>query len=418
MLNLGIGGQRDRAEAIIAVGIGGGLRETLWRIGVPFGQRLALGLILRGLVEHVARDPALGVDQGRIGLRLLALFDRDIARLAVPEGDGGRHADAVIGLANVGAGAVVIGADADRRDTRLAGQIDAKSLLGELRAQRLQLEIILARPVGQQLTGGEGGQRHVGPHDADACGKGRAAQLVEFVEDRVRLGIRRRRRPLGADCAGLERGGLQLRRGARRIARDDHARESAHPPRDLACGGGLFVRREQAVTERPGPRRQRRVELLQPDPRQPDLPIGDSPAQRDAPAELNRLGHRYGIGHAFAGDGTAGRVLRAALAELDHRFRIGPAARRFALDACRLDLALVELALGIACDNVLDQRVQRHRLLRRCGRGGHHCQSCQSHDPHLVLPAVFVPPVRRVVRMASTKSRFREYSGGQVRFCA
>ncbi len=112
---------------------------------------------MRRLVEHVARDAALGIDEGRIGLRLLALFDRDIARLAVPQRDGGGHADTVIGLANVGAGAVVIGADADRRDTRLAGQIDAKPLLGELRAKGLQLEIILARPVGQHWPEGRAG---------------------------------------------------------------------------------------------------------------------------------------------------------------------------------------------------------------------------------------------------------------------
>lgn len=75
-----VGRKRDRAEPKLAIGFPRRFREPLGRVAVPVAEHGALGFILRGLLERLARDPALRLDQGRVRLRLGALLLQDLPR--------------------------------------------------------------------------------------------------------------------------------------------------------------------------------------------------------------------------------------------------------------------------------------------------------------------------------------------------
>ena len=94
------------------------------------------------------------------------------------------------------------------------------------------------------------------------------------------------------------------------------------------------------------------------DDRTTGMPLGDGLTYAVSVVQPIEFGGRIALRRAIAERHARRAIIGAALAEFNDRLGIGPAPGGRSLDARRLDLALIELPLGIVGDDVLRQPVE------------------------------------------------------------
>ena len=289
LLQLYVGGDGHRTEAVVTVSQLRGIAEFHQRVGAPFCHLAQLGFIGERGSDDLAFNLSLQDEEGCFRLSLPGLGDFDTALAPVPQRQWQRYGKAGLLLAIPGALLREVRPHRKGRIALLSSQRDFEALLPDFRLTHPQIKVVRARGREQSIqvrSVGEGQRRRLQPQHVRPR---HAAQLIQFEPRALDCQRGFGRFSFQGQLGRLDDARLQQRRQPGGIALDQHFAQLLEATGHFLRHRLLLLRRQGRVSQRAGPGRQRHLELRQPKFGELNLMIGNRLAQRDAPRPLDGL---------------------------------------------------------------------------------------------------------------------------------
>ena len=360
LLQLDVGGNRHCAEPVMAVGHFRRFLEVLHGIGPPLGHLAQLRFVSQRGFDDLALHLALGDVERNLRLHLARVGGFDVARVPIPQRQRQRDADADDALAVAG---VFLGEG--RADGRWPG--NARSWRGprgspaarvRRRARATRSCSCAPAPAACLLSSGGRNARCVWL-DGQARVRRDAAKLIQLQQRRLRGERRFARLALRVQLGRLDDARFEQAASARPGSRcTSTSRKRLEPLGHFRRRGGLFLRGEQTVSQRPHAPGERDFESLVAKFGQFDVAIRNGLAQSDASRPLERLHHRHRPRHALGGQPAAAHGLLARRCRSIRDWPSRPGGLASGLRGG--DFGLVELEFRILLQRLGHERVERY----------------------------------------------------------
>ena len=275
-----VSGERHGPEPVVAIRERGGFAQLFGHLRIPARHFRAVQFVSRGLLADLPFDFALREPQRSLRLQLARFRRLDVTRVAIPQRQRQRDADARDGFLVHRFLPRKLRPDRDARPRFVFREPHFEALLREFDCALAQLEIPARRAADEFVHARQlrESRRHL--RDDDALADAAPAKLIQLEQRLLRFPRSFARRAPQLDDRRLDGARLQQRSHARRLALHECRHQFLAALRDFRRRRLAPLPGKKRVAAPPHLRRERRAELLQSRLRELHAAVGNRLSQR------------------------------------------------------------------------------------------------------------------------------------------